>query len=90
MSEVEINSKKIRDFLSEKIREKQRVSTGIDITDETLLVDVQLNSLKAMMIISSLKIIAPLNYQKALGKVRPMRTFGDMHYNSCALCGVDE
>lgn len=89
MPEVIINRSIVRQFLIDKVCYKTPGVAQGSISDVTLLADLKLNSLKAMVIISSLKEIAPVNYERAIGRSRVLRSFGDMLHNACVLCELD-
>ena len=78
-----------RQFFIGKVTAKTPGVAPESISDATLLADMKMNSLKAMVIISSLKEIAPVNYDRAIGRSRVMRSFGDMLHNACVLCELD-
>lgn len=59
------------------------------IANEVLLADLMVGSLKAMVIISSLKEIARLDYSRIPPEPAPIRTVGDLLESAYLLCGLE-
>lgn len=89
MSESVVDVATVRNFLVTKIIENSQGLSVSKISDDTLLVDMKLTSLKAMVILSSLKDIASVNYEHAIHRATVMRTFEDMLHNACVLCELN-
>ncbi|MDP2226025.1 MAG: hypothetical protein Q8J78_00910 [Moraxellaceae bacterium] len=79
----------VRHFLFGKIAAAMPANASLPaIATEVLLADLMVGSLKAMVIISSLKEISPLDYSRIPPDPAPIRTVGDLLDSAYLLCGL--
>lgn len=89
MLNKECSAEDVQRFLIGKIAAAMPKGSSLTaIANNVLLADLMVGSLKSMVIISSLKEIASLDYSRIPPEPAPIRTVGDLLNSAYLLCGL--